>query len=86
MTEYGQKFFTRFIKETGVRRFINFSDNEHAMVALKDAAAQAQQRHSAAMEKAQQHSDRLSTHLERVEGSMRTRVLAAMLQVHTHAL
>ena len=41
VTEYGQKFFTRFIKEAGVRRFINFSDNEHAMVALKDAAAQA---------------------------------------------
>ena len=41
VTDYGQRFFTRFIKETGVRRFINFSDNEHAMVALKDAAAQA---------------------------------------------
>ena len=39
ITDHGQRFFTNFIKQTGVRRFINFSDDEHAMVALKEAAA-----------------------------------------------
>ena len=39
VTEFATKFFARFVQLTGVRRFINFSDNENAMVALKDAAA-----------------------------------------------
>ena len=40
-TEHGAKFFKRFIEETGVKRFINFSDNEPAMLFLKNKAAQA---------------------------------------------
>ena len=31
--------FARFIEETGIKRFINFSDNEPSILALKDAAA-----------------------------------------------
>ena len=41
VTAYGVKFFSRFIEQTGVKRFINKSDGEHAMVALKQAAARA---------------------------------------------
>ena len=37
---YGVKFFGRFIQQTGVRRFINLSDGEPAMKALKEASAQ----------------------------------------------
>ena len=37
LTQYGVKFF--FIQQTGVRMFINKSDGEPAMKALKDAAA-----------------------------------------------
>ena len=44
VTEYGTKFFARFIEQTGIRRFINHSDNERAIVALKTAAALAVQR------------------------------------------
>ena len=38
------KFFAGFIQQTGVRRFINKSDGEPAMKALKDAAAKALER------------------------------------------
>eukprot|EP00971_Amphidinium_carterae_P323149 6422157-Amphidinium_carterae.1 len=41
VTAYGVKFFARFIQQTGVKRFINASDGERAMVALKEAAARA---------------------------------------------
>ena len=41
LTRYGVKFFAGFIQQTGVRRFINKSDGEPAMKALKDAAAKA---------------------------------------------
>ena len=41
LTQYGVKFFAGFIQQTGVRRFINRSDGEPAMKALKDAAAKA---------------------------------------------
>ena len=41
LTQYGVKFFPTFIQQTGVRRFINKSDGEPAMKALKDAAAKA---------------------------------------------
>ena len=40
-TVHGAKFFKRFIEETGVKRFINFSDNEPAMLFLKEKAAMA---------------------------------------------
>ena len=39
LTQYGVKFFADFIQQTGVRMFINKSDGEPAMKALKDAAA-----------------------------------------------
>ena len=39
LTQYGVKFFAGFIQQTGIRRFINRSDGEPAMKALKDAAA-----------------------------------------------
>ena len=39
MTQYGVKFFAGFIQQTGVRRFINKSEREPAMKALKVAAA-----------------------------------------------
>ena len=39
----GVKFYAGFIQQTGVRRFINKSDGEPAMNALKDAAAKAQE-------------------------------------------
>ena len=39
MTDYGVKFFRNFILSTGIRRFVNFSDSENAMVSLKEAAA-----------------------------------------------
>jgi len=39
VTEYGVKFFGGFIQQTGVRRFINHSDNEPGIEALKSAAA-----------------------------------------------
>ena len=38
-TEHGVKFFKRFVEETGVKRFVNFSDNEPAMLFLKNKAA-----------------------------------------------
>ena len=41
LTQCGVKFFACFIQQTGVRRFINKSDGEPAMKALKDAAAKA---------------------------------------------
>ena len=41
LTQYGVKFFPGFIQQTGVRMFINKSDGEPAMKALKDAAAKA---------------------------------------------
>ena len=41
LTQYGVKFFAGFIQQTGIRRFINRSDGEPAMMALKDAAAKA---------------------------------------------
>ena len=41
LTQYGVKFFAGFIQQTGVRMFINKSDGEPAMKALKDAAAKA---------------------------------------------
>ena len=44
LTQYGVKFFAGFIQQTGVRRFINKSDGEPAMKALKDAAAKANRR------------------------------------------
>ena len=40
-TEHGAKFFKRFIEETGVKRFVNFRDNEPAMLFLKNKAAAA---------------------------------------------
>ena len=39
LTRYGVKFFAVFIQQTGVRRFVNESDGEPALKALKDAAA-----------------------------------------------
>lgn len=39
VTELGCKFFSNFIKMTGVRRFINFSDGENAIKSLKEEAA-----------------------------------------------
>ena len=39
MTDIEVKFFAKFIDKTGVQRFINFSDNEPSILALKDAAA-----------------------------------------------
>ena len=39
LTDFGVKFFANFIKSTGVRRFVNMSDNEPGMVSLKEAAA-----------------------------------------------
>ena len=39
LTEYGVKAFARFIQSTGVRNFVNHSDGEPALKALKDAAA-----------------------------------------------
>ena len=41
LTEFGVKFFAGFIEQYGVRMFINKSDGESAMKALKDAAAKA---------------------------------------------
>ena len=41
LTQYGVKFFAIFIQQTGVRMFINKSDGEPAMKALKDAVAKA---------------------------------------------
>ena len=41
LTRYGVKFFAGFIQQTGVRRFINKSDGEPNMKALKGAAAKA---------------------------------------------
>jgi hypothetical protein len=38
-TDHGVKFMKRFIEETGVKRFVNFSDNEPAMLFLKNKAA-----------------------------------------------
>ncbi len=40
-SEFGVKYFRNFVQSTGVTRFINFSDNENAMVALKEAGARA---------------------------------------------
>eukprot|EP00975_Prorocentrum_lima_P035320 7418074-Prorocentrum_lima.AAC.1 len=37
LTAFAVKFFARFLEETGVRRFINHSDNEPAILALKEA-------------------------------------------------
>ena len=44
LTQYGVKFFAGIIQQTGVRMFINKSDEEPAMKALKDAAAKAHRR------------------------------------------
>ena len=44
LTQYGVKFFAGFIQQTGVRMFINKSDGEPVMKALKDAAAKALRR------------------------------------------
>ena len=41
LTQYGVKFFARFIQQTGARRLINMSDGEHTMKSLKDSAAKA---------------------------------------------
>ena len=41
LTQYGVKFFARFIQQTGVRRFLNTSDGEKAIRALQEAAARA---------------------------------------------
>ena len=41
LTQCGVKFFAGFIQQTGVRMFINMSDGEPAMKALKEAAAKA---------------------------------------------
>ena len=41
LTQYGVKFFAGFIQQTGVRRFLNKSDGEPVMRALKGAAAKA---------------------------------------------
>ena len=41
LTQYGAKFFAGFIQQTGVRRFVNKSDGEQTMKALKDAAEKA---------------------------------------------
>ena len=38
-TEHGAIFFKRFIEETGVKLFVNFSDDEPAMLLLKNKAA-----------------------------------------------
>ena len=40
-TDFGVKVFRNFIQSTGVRKFINMSDNENALVSLKEAAARA---------------------------------------------
>ena len=39
MTEFEVKIFARFTEKTGVKRFIEFTDNEPSILALKDAAA-----------------------------------------------
>ena len=39
ISELGCKFFCNFIKMTGVKRFVNFSDGEPAMRALKEESA-----------------------------------------------
>ena len=39
VTRFGVENFARFIEETGIKRFINFSDNEPSILALTDAAA-----------------------------------------------
>ena len=41
LTQYGVKIFAGFIQQTGVPMFINKSDQEPAIKALKDAAAKA---------------------------------------------
>ena len=41
VTEFGVKWLARWIQQRGVQRFINFGDNEPALVALREAAAQA---------------------------------------------
>ena len=41
LTQYGLLFFARFVQQTEVRRFINASDGEHSMKALKGPAAKA---------------------------------------------
>ena len=41
LTQYGVKFFAGFIQQPWVRKFINKSDGEPAMKALKEAAAKA---------------------------------------------
>ena len=41
LTQYAVKFFAGFIQQTGVQMFINKSDGEPTMKALKDAAAKA---------------------------------------------
>ena len=41
LTQYGVEFFAGFIQQTGVRMFINESDGEPAMKALKDSGAKA---------------------------------------------
>ena len=41
VTDFGVKTFKHFIQSTGVRSFVNMSDNENSIVALKEAAARA---------------------------------------------
>ena len=52
LTQYGVKFFAGFIQQT-VRMFINKSDGEPAMEALKDAAAKSREGWSALYKKRQ---------------------------------
>ena len=39
--DYSVRFFANTIHGTGLRKFVNHSDNEASMVALKEAAAKA---------------------------------------------
>ena len=41
LTEFGARFFARFIQSSGLSRYMNWSDAENAMKALKEAAAKA---------------------------------------------
>ena len=44
LKQYGVQFFAGVIQQTGARMFVNKSDGEPAMKALKDAAAKAKER------------------------------------------
>ena len=41
LTEFGARFFAMFIQSSGLPRYMNWSDGENAMKALKEAAAKA---------------------------------------------